>query len=337
MSRAKTEPAAILISRTDSIGDVMLTLPLTGVIRQHFPSCRIIFLGRSYTGPVIACCEHVDQFVNWDEWKDKPADEQEQAFRALNADAILHVFPDKQIAALAWKAAIPMRIGTSHRFFHLLTCNKRVSFTRKNSDLHEAQLNLKLLPALGITADYSLATLDKLCGFNRIQPLNQQWKTVLAPDKFNLILHPLSKGSAREWGIANFEKLLKLLPEDRFRVFVSGTREEGAGMQEFISRNPRLVNLCGKMNLEEFISFIGAAQGLVAASTGPLHIASAMGKKAIGIFAPMHPIHPGRWAPIGIHADYLVVQKDCSDCRKTGDCHCIREITPEQVLQRILK
>ena len=72
-----------------------------------------------------------------------------------------------------------------------------------------------------------------------------------------------------------------------------------------------------------------------AAAEGP--IASALGKKAIGLFAPMRPIHPGRWKPIGVKANYLVLNKDCSDCRKTMNCHCIREIKIMEVIKLIEK
>jgi ADP-heptose:LPS heptosyltransferase len=91
------------------------------------------------------------------------------------------------------------------------------------------------------------------------------------------------------------------------------------------------------MSLENFIKFIGLADGLVAASTGPLHIASALGKHAIGLYAPMRPIHPGRWSPIGINARALVINKNCSKCRNTGDCECIRAIEPEQVARLLMK
>ena len=73
----------------------------------------------------------------------------------------------------------------------------------------------------------------------------------------------------------------------------------------------------------------------MAASTGPLHIAAALGKVAVGLYAPMHPIHPGRWAPIGEKAGYLVLNKMCNDCRKSMDCKCIRDIQPLQVIEKI--
>ena len=55
----------IIISRTDSIGDVMLTLPLCAWIKEKFPSAHLIFLGNSYTHPVINCFQPIDQFADW--------------------------------------------------------------------------------------------------------------------------------------------------------------------------------------------------------------------------------------------------------------------------------
>ncbi|MFI5150591.1 MAG: glycosyltransferase family 9 protein [Bacteroidia bacterium] len=335
MSGKMTELKTVIISRTDSLGDVMLTLPMAGILKTEFPSCRVIFLGRSYTRPLISCCRHIDQFLDWDELKKAGKNNIDSVFRDLKADAILHVFPDKEIAYSSAKAEIPLRIGTSHRFFHLFTCNRRIHFSRRNSDLHESQLNLKLLKGLGISTLYSLAELNKLSGFNPPWALNPEFASLLSADKFNLILHPRSRGNGREWGLDYFEKLARLLPADRYRIFVSGTREEGDSMRDFIRRNPAITDITGKMNLEEFISFIARANGLVASGTGPLHIASALGKKVVGIFPPIRPIHPGRWAPIGEHASFLVLDKDCSDCRKSGDCQCIRDISPEQVAEKL--
>jgi heptosyltransferase-3 len=330
-------PGTVIISRTDSIGDVMLTLPLAGLIKKHFPECKVIFLGRNYTCAVVSCCVHVDEFLSWDEMKALEDPEKLNVLKALKADAILHVFPDIAIASLARRAQIPLRAGTSHRFYHFLSCNRLLNFSRKGSALHEAQLNLKLAIPLGIKTDMTLDAIADLSGFTHTKALPDTFAALLAKDKFNLILHPRSKGSAREWGLENYSALIKHLPEDRFRIFLSGTAEEGAALADFIQKHPQVTNLTGKLSLDELISFIQHADGLVAASTGPLHIAAALGKKAIGIFAPMKPIHPGRWAPIGKHAVYFVKDESCSDCRKSGDCHCIREVHAEKVAEELMR
>jgi len=329
----------IIISRTDNLGDVILTLPMAGILKQEIPGCYILFLGKKYTKPLIDACEFVDEFVDWDELKVMlDAGCWMEASVKMQADIILHVFPRKEIQKLAKTARIPMRIGTSHRWYSWFYCNKLVHYSRKKSDLHEAQLNLKLLEPLGITRKYTLSEIPFLYGLTKLtnSPAHQ---LASSPTRqlFNLILHPKSKGSAREWGLDNFSKLIGLLPEDKFRIFITGTKEEGALMKDFLYQHRnRVTDMTGKLSLSELLSFINSCDGLVAASTGPLHIAAALGKRAVGIYAPIRPIFPQRWAPLGKNATYVVLDKKCEACRKSGDCECIRAIRPEEVAEKLM-
>jgi heptosyltransferase III len=50
----------------------------------------------------------------------------------------------------------------------------------------------------------------------------------------------------------------------------------------------------------------------------------------------MWPIFPQRWAPVGINSDYLVLDKKCNACRHSTECVCIRSITPEQVVEKLV-
>jgi heptosyltransferase-3 len=316
---------SVILSRTDSIGDVVLTLPMAGYIKKHFPKCKIIFLGRNYTKDVVALSEHVDEFISWDETKTLP-----------KADVIIHVFPVKEIARAAKKAGIGLRVGTTNRLFHWGTCNKLIKLSRKNSDRHESQLNMKLLEFLEIPTEVRSEEIKNYYGFTNAEPLSDEWSKQIDKNRKNIILHPKSKGSAREWGLENFSELISSLPEDKFKIFISGTKEEGELAKVLFEKHKHITDLTGKMNLKQFISFINTADALVAASTGPLHIASALGKKAIGLFAPMRPIHPGRWMPLGKDAHVAVLNKDCSDCRKSKDCHCIREIKSKQIVDLLV-
>jgi ADP-heptose:LPS heptosyltransferase len=297
----------IIISRTDSIGDVMLTLPICGMLKKHFPEIKITFLGRSYTEAIIKSCSHVDQFINWDSLSKESLEKQIQQFKAIGADTIIHVFPDKEVVTLAKKAGIPNRIATGRRWHTLMNCNHPVFFSRKNSDLHESQLNIKLLQPLGITDIPTLAEIPSLYGFHANGTVPEKLLSILNNGKKNIILHPLSKGSAVNWSMSKFQELATLLDENKFNVFVSGTQAEGEKIRTLFSFEKENVHdITGMLNLNEFIAFISRCDALVAASTGPLHIASALGLKAIGLYSPKRPIHPGRWAPIGKSAEYLV-------------------------------
>ena len=331
------KPRTIIISRTDSIGDVVLTLPMAGVLKKLFPEAAILFLGRTYTKDIIDCSEYVDEFVNWDVIEQLPDERSKvEHIKAMDADVIIHVFPNPDIAQLAKKAGIRMRIGTTGRLYHLNSCNKPVLFSRKRSNLHEAQLNLKLLKPLGYTDIPKKDDLWKLSGFTKTAALDERFRKLINPGKTNLILHPKSKGSAREWGLENFNKLIELLPEKDYHIFISGTEAEGKLFRGALNlKKNNVTDISGMMPLSQFISFIAHCDGLVAASTGPLHIAAATGIVALGIYPPIKPMHPGRWAPIGKKAAYLIKQIHCDDCRKGGSCHCMMEITPHQVKQKL--
>jgi ADP-heptose:LPS heptosyltransferase len=310
---------------------------MAGVIKRRVPESKVIFLGRNYTRDVIHLSEHVDEFISYDDILKLNSKEQLEAFKKLNATHIIHVFPVKEIAVLAKKAGIANRIGTTNRLWHWFTCNVMVKLSRKNSDLHEAQLNTKLLESFGIHETFNLDELAKLYGFTKIPALDKIHEALIDYSKTRIILHPKSKGSAREWGLENFSTLIKALDKNKYQVFVSGTAQEGELIKNLLAQHVDVINLTGKLSLEQFIAFIHHCDAMIAASTGPLHIAAALGKKAIGLFAPMRPIHPGRWKPIGKHAEYLVLDKNCSDCRKTMDCHCIREIKITEVIKLIEK
>jgi heptosyltransferase III len=330
------KPSTIILSRTDAIGDTVLTLPMAGVLRSLYPGCRILFLGRSYTEAVVAACEHIDQFLNWDEWKALPPAEAARAMTATGADTIVHVFPGKRIASLAKRAGLAQRIGTTNRLYHWLTCNRLVRLSRKNSDLHEAQLNLKLLVPLGAKEHYSLEEIGGFYGLTRVAILPEAMAILPDQKRFNLVLHPKSRGSAREWGLDNFSELIRLLPQDRFKIFISGTAAEGALMESLFRDHPSVIDLTGRLSLSELIAFLARVDGLVAASTGPLHLAAALGIHALGIYPPIRPMHPGRWGPVGPRAEVFVRPGDCAACRQTADCTCMRGIAPQLLSARLL-
>lgn len=316
-------PKNIIISRTDSIGDVVLTLPVATVLKEYFPEMKIGFMGKVYTQPVIEACKNVDEFIDVNDFMNGSV-----KVMGEKPEAILHVLPGPAIAFQAKKLKIPLRIGTTNRIYHWITCNKLVKLSRKNSSLHEAQLNLKLLEPFGITRNFSLAEVGASFALENIQTLPAKFAFLVEKDKYNLILHPKSQGNGSEWGLENFIELIKLLDTEKYKIFISGVKKEQELLQPIFDKaGEKVTDITGLMNLNEFMSFIAACDGLIASGTGPIHLAAALGKDAFGIYPPIKPIHPGRWAPLGPKAQVFVLNRVCSDCR--GDkrqCHCIHEV-----------
>ncbi len=305
------DPKKIVISRTDSIGDVSLTLPIVSILKEKFPNASIIFLANTYTSPIVKRLKNVDDIWSWADIQGMEDRQQLIWLKEQNVDVFIHVFPRREIARLARKANIKHRIGTSHRLFHMLTCNHLVNFTRKNSSLHEAQLNVKLLKPLGISKTYSLEELNMAVDFMPLS-LAEDFKSMIDRQKKKIILHPKSKGSALEWGIDNFIDLAKELPEDQFQIFFTGTEAESSYFRAQLPVKSNIFDLSGKMTLDDLIAFIQECDGLVAASTGPLHIAGLSNINAIGLFTSRKPLHPGRWKPLGEKV-HIIIENTESD------------------------
>jgi ADP-heptose:LPS heptosyltransferase len=316
----------IAISRTDNIGDVMLSLPMAGLLKQTMPEVTIVWIGKAYTRDLIAACHHVDEFYDISELMAHPV-----SLQNAHPDVIVHVFPHQQLAKMAADARIPLRIGTSHRWYHWLYCNRLIHLGRKNSPLHEAQLNIRLLkPLLGNDLTVPLSEIANLYSFTA-----PDLPIAHLPEKPFVVLHPKSKGSAREWPITDYLQLIQLLEKQGIDCAITGTAAEGDAIRQScpeLLQHANVHDFTGKLSLAQLITLIGKSSGLVACSTGPLHIAAALGKPAIGIYPPMRPIHPGRWAPVGTHAEVLVLNKNCQACKRSGSCACIAAIRPDSVL-----
>ncbi len=311
----------IIISRTDSIGDVVLTLPLAGVLKKEFPDSKLIFIAAPYTIPIVKRSKFIDKVLSKDELSDYKIEGKDSA--------IIFVFPDKDVAKWAKSNGIDKRIGTSHRLIHWLYANKRVSFSRKNSDLHEAQLNFKLLGPLGIENIPGKEELSSYYGFAKPDP---------KPDnaRINIIIHPKSKGSAREWPLKHYKSLTENFRDSNIDFHVTGTEKE---RELIIKEDPdffsgeNIKDQTGKMTLDELIDFISQSDGLIAASTGPLHIAAAYGIPCLGLYPSRKPMHPGRWSPIGRNASFL---EDGTD-QKIGWLDISPSLVEKWIRETILK
>jgi ADP-heptose:LPS heptosyltransferase len=210
----------------------------------------------------------------------------------------------------------------------------RLNFTRKNSDLHESQLNFELLKPFGFEKIPSLEEIE-----NKLVSSVKLPKIIVEKDFFAIknaiILHPKSQGSALEWPIEKYINLAYKLILQGEKVVFTGTENEGEQFRKLIPKNENCFDLTGKMTLEELIVFISQSKALVACSTGPLHLAGILNIKAIGLFSSKRPIHPGRWKALGNKSQFLVYDADCEACKKGKFCKCIQNITVEEVQKAI--
>lgn len=323
----------VLVCRTDNIGDVILTLPMVSYLKKQFPHIRISFLCRTYAAPVVRYCKDIDTVFESEIIQDNAvAFFQEQKF-----DTVIFAQPNKHFSWAAFRAGIRYRIGNAHQEFHeMLLCNKRVFFSKRQSSLHEAQINFAFLQPFGISTHASLKDIPSLYHFDIPEDLDL--KNMLAGDQFNLILHTKSNGNGREWPIEHYVRLATMLTGTQVKIWLTGSEEEGKWIRQHapeFNTMAHVKNICGQLSLEKLIALIHQSNGLIASGTGPLHISSALGKNTLGLFTPTRNMHPGRWAALGKHAQNLSLEESCAPhCKKIKNrsCGCMSGISPEAVL-----
>ncbi|WP_338761743.1 glycosyltransferase family 9 protein [Massilia sp. METH4] len=323
----------ILICRTDNIGDVVLTLPLAGYLKQLIPGVKVDLLCRAYAAPVVNCCAFVDRTLALEEV------DVDRLFEDEAYDTVIFAFPHRALGRAARRAGVPNRVGSSHRLHHWLTCNRLAHFSRVRSRLHEAQLNFALLKPLAIDHVPALADIPALYGLQA--PRSAEASALFDPAPFNLILHPKSNGNGREWPLRRYAELAATLAVDPgIAIWITGSRAEG----ELLAReagpllaSPNVHNLCGRVDLRGLVALIGLADGLIASGTGPLHVAAALGRNTLGLFPPIQPIDIARWGALGSHAMSLSGERQCGTCTGAQACTCMEAISAGQVADVVVR
>jgi ADP-heptose:LPS heptosyltransferase len=321
-------PRRILVSRTDRLGDCILTLPLCGLLRERYPSAEVVFLARSYTRPFVERSRHVAEVADWGAMQKEGASGRAAALRALRCDTALHVFPRRPVAAAVHRAGITRRIGTGRRWFHWLHCTDRVWLSRRGSPWHEAQLNALVAgPLLGLTTPPTLESLATRYGLDAPAP-GRAVRERLDGRRFNLIVHPLSSGSAPRWPLDRFTDLVAAIPAGTVNVIVTGLEPDRAVLGPWMAGLPRAATEAIGLAPGDFVALVAAADGLVASPTGPLHLAAALGIHALGIY-PNTESSPEvrRWRPVGLRAEVVTPPSPCPDCARLGSrCPCVSGI-----------
>ncbi|TYB47957.1 glycosyltransferase family 9 protein [Actinomadura chibensis] len=145
-------------------------------------------------------------------------------------------------------------------------------------------------------------------------------------------VHPGTSVPARAWPPAHCAEAVRLLTAAGHRVVVTGHADEKE-LTAFVAGEDGL-DLGGRTGLPELASVLAGARAVVAANTGPAHLAAAVGTPVVSLFAPTVPA--ARWAPFGVPLALLGDQgAPCRDSRAREcpvDGHpCLASVTADQV------
>lgn len=327
-------PKNILIIRTDRIGDVILSLPMASIIKKHFPDCKVTFLLREYTKSLVQNNPYIDEVITLIEENGKPSISK-NIFQLKNKfDVSVVAYPTYSIALILFLSNIRERIGTGYRWYSFLF-NKKIYEHRKYGERHELEYNIRLLQQFGI--DEKVNEENVLFG---ISPSRENLETIknelitLGIDfaKQIIIVHPGSGKSAVDLPVEKMRAIVKSLSQEAIEILITGSRDEKELCQSLVV-NSSTKNLAGKFNLGELTALINYSSLMIANSTGPIHIAAALGKHVIGFYPKFNAVSPKRWGPYTTKKKIFSPTIDCNDCAR-NQCeklNCMDSISVEEV------
>jgi len=331
----------VLIVRTDRIGDVVLTLPMIQAFNANFPGRRISMLLRSYTQELVDGFAGLESILAYDDNGElKAFFTLLSELRKRRFDLVFVVHPTFRLALLMLLAGIPIRVGTGYRWYSFLF-NRKVFEHRRTAERHEAEYNLSLLRAIGCDIR-SIPMIVLPMPATAMNAAVQEIKRlgIGASERF-VILHPGSGGSARDWSAQNFGDLARALKNIGCSVVVTGSSSEKLLVEEVVRRSSESASAsAGRLSLKELASFIGSARLFVSNSTGPLHIAAAVGTPVIAFYPPIQECSPRRWGPLTEKKKVFTADNAFCERCKGEACQgndCMDQITVDQVLQAAVK
>ena len=325
----------ILLVRTDRLGDVVLTLPMLPFLRTCYPDAYIALLLGRYTGEIVEGNPYVNELIWYDDDAGViPFGKMRRIIVDRHFDAVFVVHPTLRLAWLMFQAGIPERIGTGYRYYSLLF-NRKVFEHRKDAKRHEVEYNLNLLKELDCVADGNPEFHIDIpaAAESRVRELLMSLN--IDSGRKRVIIHPGSGGSARDWPAESFGILAMQLGNDqRYQIIVTGREEDAKQVDRVVrSSGGKAVPIVGKLRVKELAALIRSASLFVSNSTGPLHIAVAVGTPVVGLYSQITAMSVARWGPYTGKKKVLVPNKpvDCSECVNDWPCACMASIAVSEV------
>ncbi len=319
-------PRHILLSRTDKIGDVILTLPMIPEIKRLLPESKISLFVSNKLENLLNGYEGIHNIFYYEDAADNLAN----FFKSNDFDTIINVFPRKDIAVAAFRTGVKTRVGTAYRFYSFLF-NERIKEHRKYAVKHESEYNLNLLSFLNKEISYD--KIFHLCYTeSEYRDLKSKLIKLIDIDSKYIIIHPGSKGSAVDLPVNKLIELAVYIKTKypHYKIVVTGLEQESHITSLFPQKlGNDIIILTGMLCLREMMILIDKCELFVSNSTGPIHIAGALNRKIIGFYPNSAPMNAVRWKPLSNKA--VIISPESGDDMSTITDKQVNEAADKQL------
>lgn len=347
----------ILVVRPDRIGDVVLSTPVFEVLKRHYPRSHLTVMVRDGVAPLIHGLPFVDEVMIYDpEGKHRGVggffnligELREKGFRIA---VVLH--SQWKIAAALFGAGVRYRVGPLSKLHSFLFYNRGIRQRRSLVEMHETDYNLQLLRKLGIrVGSRNVSVKVHLTEEAKVEArawLKEKGWVETAP---LVTVHPGMGGSALNWPENHYAELITGLIKQSYQVLVTAGPTEGAllerirdGLSEAYRDKVLMYGGSSAGSVQLLAGLLHHSDVVVAPSTGPLHIAVALGKPVVTFYPPVRVQSALRWGPYQANEDRASIMVPEVYCGEEFKCRgnvcnyfpCMKGLTVTQALEEVFK
>ncbi len=327
-------PERILVVLLGAIGDVVRAMPLAMRVRQGFPRARITWAVEPAAAPLLERHPAIDEALIF------RRDLGPRAFfsflaevRRRRFDLTLDLQRHLKSGVVSRASGAPVRIG-----FHRRNSKEGNWIFSTESIPPQVHWSSKLRQYLAFADHLGLPGSDIQFGLG------------LGPDEEPRVVSLLaslrrpyaavfvgSTWESRFWWPESTAAVLRVLQS---RHGLAACLLGASGEREFASRvaaaaPSETIDLVGRTRLRDLIGIFRESRIAFGPDSGPMHIAAAVGTPVVSLWGATSPF---RSAPFGCEDLAVVGAVACHPCylrRCPIDRLCMREITPEAVIERV--
>lgn len=291
--------------RLDKIGDLVASLPVDELSFLKQKSIQVSWVIAKGLGFIAANSVPERSFLELD-LKDRKTSTTRlvQYLKSEKPDAVIVFYAPWWVSYACWKAGVPLRVTRRSQWHSFLFFNQTLRQSRSLAEKHEADYNRDLVEfAFGEKHQSGKTPFLKLD-----PPTNRVLfeKYALQPGKY-FVVHPGMAGSALNWPQANYNILIEKLI-NAGTVVITGTASDDPYLTEIRPQwknHPQVRYLQNQLSMADLLTILKSARGLVAPSTGVLHLAASLGTHCVGIYSPVRVHTAKRWGPRGPFAKWI--------------------------------
>lgn len=287
----------IIISRTDKIGDLILSIPSFFMAKKMYPEAEIILLVRNYNYEIVKNLPFVDRVYKIDDFRQE---ELLEKIKYFNADIFVALYNDSYISKLAKASGAKKRIGPISKFSSFFAFNQGVYQKRSKSIKNEADYNLDLIRKIDTEKfDKNFEIETKIYLENSHREVAKRFFAENNIGEKTLVVNPFMGGSAKNITDDEYVSLLQKI-YDRVEgldiIITCHISEEERG-QEIINKIARekVYLFANGGSLLNLAGIIEKGKVYFGGSTGPTHIAGSLQKTIVAIYPNKKTQSPTRW------------------------------------------